>query len=142
VHRGEAVDWFTAVSGSAQIVTAGRKTIPSYGGGGLTPGGPNAYSNADSWYERLNARTVIGLSRDARRLVLFTVDRAGGSLGMTVGEAAEFLIAHYGVWEALNLDGGGSTSLAVQGRGLLNVPSEGGSGRALGSSLAIFAGPK
>jgi exopolysaccharide biosynthesis protein len=38
------------------------------------------------------------------------VDRAGGSLGMQVGEMADVLIRDYDVFNALNLDGGGSTS--------------------------------
>lgn len=138
VHLGDRSQLFNAVAGSAQIVTAGSKSIPTYGPEGLAPGGPNNYSSADSWYERVNARTVIGLTRDARRLVLLVVDRA------TVGEAADFLIANYAVWDALNLDGGGSTSLAMEdpvtheGR-LLNTPSEVPQGRAVGSSFAVFA---
>ncbi|MEO8097357.1 MAG: phosphodiester glycosidase family protein [Acidobacteriota bacterium] len=128
----------TAVAGSAQIVTEGVRTIPVYKPGELTPGGPNNYSNIDSWYERVNARTMIGLSQDARQLVLFVVDR------MTVGEAADFLIANYGVWNALNLDGGGSTTLAMEDPStheaiLVNAPSEGSTGRAVGSNLAVFA---
>ncbi len=138
VKQGDVGELFNAVSGSAQIVTAGVKTIPVYGDAGLTPGGPNNYSNADSWYERVNARTVIGLTRDARRLILLVVDRA------TVGEAAEFLIANYAVWDALNLDGGGSTSLAMEDpethiARLLNAPPEGAQGRSVGSSLVVFA---
>ena len=39
---------------------------------------------------------------------MFTVDKAGGSLGMTPGEIANLLISNYGVYNALNLDGGGS----------------------------------
>jgi len=137
VRQGDVGELFNAVSGSAQIVTAGVKTIPVYGDAGLTPGGPNNYSNADSWYERVNARTVVGLTRDARRLILLVMDRA------TVGEAAEFLIANYAVWDALNLDGGGSTSMAMEDpvthiARLLNTPPEGPQGRSVGSSLAVF----
>ena len=142
----ENIELWNAVAGSAQIVTSGVKTIPVYldeahPRAPLVAGGPGPYSNADSWYERVNARTVIGLTRDGRTLVLFIVDRAAGSLGMTVGEAADLLARDYGVWDALNLDGGGSTTLAMQqdGRGVaVNTPSEGGLGRAVGSSLAVF----
>ena len=34
----------------------------------------------------------------------FTVDKAGGSEGMQVGEVADVLRRDYGVWDALNLD--------------------------------------
>jgi exopolysaccharide biosynthesis protein len=138
-HVVENVTLWNAVSGSAQIVTDGVKTIPTYIDGGLTPGGPQPYSSADSWYERVNARTAIGLSHDGRVLTLLTVDR------MTVGEVADLLISGYGVYNALNLDGGGSTSLAIQDPitkvgALANVSSDDPAGRAVGSNLAIWAG--
>jgi len=43
------------------------------------------------------------------------VDNAGGSRGMSVGEVADMLIHDYGVYNALNLDGGASTGLWVRG---------------------------
>ena len=140
----ESVRLWTAVSGSAQIVSNGQKTIPSYSRG---PGGLNSdfgYSNDYSWYDVLRARTAIGLTVDNRTLVLFTVDESGGSLGLSVGELADLLIRDYKVFSALNLDGDGSTSLAIEdpeshvGR-LFNNSSGGVLGRPVGSSLAVFA---
>jgi exopolysaccharide biosynthesis protein len=147
----EKITLWNVVAGSAQIVTNGVRTIPVYSDeqhpdGALTPGGPGNYSNSKSWYDALNARTAIGLTRGGRTLILFTVDRAGGSLGMSVGEVAELLINDYGVHDALNLDGGGSTSLAMEdpvthsGK-LINVSSDNPNGRAVGSNLAVFAAP-
>ena len=53
-HILERVEVWNAVSGSAQIVTNGGKTIPRYAPlGVLQPGGPNAYSNAKSCTRRL-----------------------------------------------------------------------------------------
>src|SRR5215813_7374797 len=112
-HVREKVTVWNAVAGSAQIVTAGVKTIPTYDGE-LTPGGPGHYNAAKSWYDQITARTAVGLTQDARRLVLFTVDGKGGSLGMKIGEVADLLIKDFEVWDALNLDGGGSTSMAMQ----------------------------
>ena len=79
--------------------------------------GPGTFSNEKSWYKVATARTAIGLSRDGRTLTLFTVDVRGGSDGMRVGEVADLLMADYGVWNALNLDGGGSTSMAMEESG-------------------------
>jgi exopolysaccharide biosynthesis protein len=89
--------------------------------GPLVGPGPANYSNSNSWYNLINARTAIGLTQDKRTLVLFTVDvrptsGADRSQGMRVGEVADVLL-QYGVWNALNLDGGGSTSMAMQGPG-------------------------
>jgi hypothetical protein len=138
-HILEPVKVWNAVSGSAQIVTGGETTIPEYAPRGvLQPGGPNAYSNAKSWYAQINARSAIGISKDGVTLVLFTVDARGGSAGMSVGEVADLLIEDYGVYQALNLDGGGSTTLAVDGR-IVNVSSDNPKGRKVGSSLTVFA---
>jgi exopolysaccharide biosynthesis protein len=78
--------------------------------------------------------------------VILVVDRAGGSLGMTVGEVADLLIKDYAVEDALNLDGGGSSSLAIEdpvtkAAGWVNVSSDNPAGRAVADSLAIFAQP-
>jgi len=148
-HVLENVTVGNALAGSAQIVTNGVNTVPVYADtthpdGLLTPGGPGNYSNNNSWYELTNARTAIGLSQDGKTLVLFTVDNAGGSRGMTVTEVANLLIQDYGVYNALNLDGGGSTSMAIQdpatglGR-FVNASSDNPNGRLEGSSLAVFA---
>ena len=150
-HVQEKRRVWNALAGSAQIITNGIKTIPSYGGWPgsgaiLTRGGPGNYSDANSWYDVLQARTVIGLSRNNKTLYLFTVDRAGGSLGMRVGEIAELLIRDYRVYNALNLDGGGSTSMAMEDpvthRGaMVNQSSDNPDGRSVGSNLAVFARP-
>lgn len=142
---------WNAFSGSAQIVTEGVKTIPCYVETArpeckLAGPGPRNYSNDNSWYSLLNARTSIGLSRDNRTLFLFTVDRANGSEGMSIPEVADLLIRDYGVYNALNMDGGGSVSLAMEDpvthvRALVNASSESSAGRPVATSLAIFAAP-
>jgi exopolysaccharide biosynthesis protein len=134
-----------ALAGSAQIVTMGVKTIPHYGEE-LTPGGPNGYSAAKPWYDVVTARAAIGLSRDGRTLFLFTVDARGGSDGMRVEEVADMLLSE-GAYDVLNLDGGGSTTLAMEDPGtharrIVNVSSDNPNGRPVGSSLAVFAAPR
>ena len=147
----ENVNLWNTFSGSAQIVSNGTVTIPQYGRetsvGPLTPN--RDYSGSNSWYDVPRARTIIGLTRNNRTLVLFTVDEQGGGTtrtgGMTVRDAAELLVRDYDVYNALNMDGGGSTSLAMEdpvshSRLLVNRPSDTVTGRAVASSLAIFAG--
>jgi hypothetical protein len=77
-------------------------------------------------------------------LFLFTVDSAGGSAGMMIGEVADLLIRDYGVYNALSTDGGGSVSLAMEDpvshvRSLVNSQSNGAFAREVASSLAVFA---
>ena len=66
------------------------------------------------WYDLSNARTAIGLTRDNRTLVIFTVDGTNGGHGLQAGEVADLLIRDYGVYNALNMDGGGSTTVALE----------------------------
>jgi exopolysaccharide biosynthesis protein len=129
-HVRERVRLWNAVSGSAQIVTAGARSTPPL-----------------AWYDALAARTAIGISRDGRTLTLFTVDAKGDSEGMRVTEVADLLVKDYGVWDALNLDGGGSTSLAMvdpltREPRLMNTTAGTAGERAVGSSLAVFARPR
>jgi exopolysaccharide biosynthesis protein len=88
----------------------------------------------------------MGVTEDRRVLILFTVDAAGGSRGMTVSEMADVLHDEFHVYNGLNLDGGGSTTLAmadpVTGEGrVVNAASADARQRAVGSNLAVFAAP-
>ena len=68
-------------------------------------------------------RSAVGFSRDSSTLFLVTVDgRQASSVGMTVAELGDLMRAE-GAWDALNFDGGGSTTLVVQGR-ISNSPSD------------------
>ena len=145
----EPVTLWNVVAGSAQIVTDGVVTVPQYRDAAhpvalLEPGGPNDYSNAVAWSEVATARTAIGLSRDRRTLTLFTADVRGGSEGMRLDEVGRVLSDQYGVWDALNLDGGGSTSMVLADpmtgeAALVNTSSDNPTGREVATSLAVFA---
>jgi len=138
----ENVELWNALAGSGQILTNGVKTIPEYTDAThpddlLTPGPvpplgplPLTYTRAGRhWYDLSNARTAIGVTKDGLTLVLFTVDGTNGGHGLQVGEVADLLKNDYGVWNALNLDGGGSTTMAIEDpmtheRKLVNVPAD------------------
>ncbi len=95
-------------------------------------GGPRLLANGQfvggegfrpSFSERRHPRTAIGRLADGR-IVLMVV---GGrqpyhSLGMTLVELAA-LMRQLGVTDAMNLDGGGSTTLVVRGV-VINLPSD------------------
>jgi hypothetical protein len=71
-------------------------------------------------------RSAVGLDAAAVTLYLVTVDGdQQKSLGMTAGELAGFLVG-IGVSDALELDGGGSSTLYVRKEGgVVNAPSDG-----------------
>lgn len=59
-----------------------------------------------------HARTALGITRD-NKLILFTVDKSDDSLGMTLDELST-MMEQLGAVTAINLDGGGSTSIAFE----------------------------
>jgi hypothetical protein len=67
-------------------------------------------------------RAALGLAANGRLLAVACDGRADDEAGLTLAELAETLVA-LGARAALNLDGGGSTSLVCAGR-LRNVPRE------------------
>jgi hypothetical protein len=122
-----AVPLYNAVSGSERILTNGRVTA-----GAVTFGEPTL----------LHPRTIAGISPD-RRLVIATIDgrQTGVSEGFYGRESADLLL-QYGCVDAVNLDGGGSTTLvfADPTPRVVNRISDP-TPRAVGASLAIFAAP-
>lgn len=83
----------------------------------------------------LHPRTAAGRLKDGKLLLVSVDGRQSISGGMTLVQLADFMLAE-GCVEAINLDGGGSTTLATP-LGLLNSPSEGDQ-RPVCNALAIF----
>lgn len=88
-------------------------------------------------------RTAVGFSADRKTMILAAVDgRQTDSRGMTYKELAE-LMKEYGAHYALNLDGGGSTTMVARKPGtesvnVVNEPSDG-SERSVPNGIGIFA---
>jgi exopolysaccharide biosynthesis protein len=59
------------------------------------------------------ARTAVGITQN-KHIVLFTVDGKSGVSGMTLRELAEFMLNDLQVNAAMNLDGGGSTTMCIK----------------------------
>lgn len=70
----------------------------------------------------LHPRTLLGLDRGERHLLLVVADgrQAGYSEGLTMREAADLMAAH-GCYNALNLDGGGSSIMLLEQQGQLKT---------------------
>ena len=66
-------------------------------------------------------RTAVGWDKERNWLLLIADGRQAASVGLTLPETA-VLFAQLGAVEALNLDGGSSTQLVINGE-LINVPS-------------------
>ncbi|HEY3562215.1 MAG TPA: phosphodiester glycosidase family protein [Kribbella sp.] len=110
--RPDAADVAAAVSGNYQLAKDGKV--------------PADVPDAD-----LAPRTAIGFDADGSRMILLTVDgRATGSRGLSLKEMGELMIS-LGADDALNLDGGGSSTMLARTPGkaapdVVNDPSDGG----------------
>ncbi|MFU8803609.1 MAG: phosphodiester glycosidase family protein, partial [Bradymonadaceae bacterium] len=95
-------------------------------------------NDAGSFCTTRHPRTAAGFSQDGNKLYLAVVDgRTTSSRGMTCTELGQ-LMKNLGAHTAINLDGGGSTTMWVQGKGVVNVPSDG-SQRTVANHLAVHA---
>ncbi|MBP7707387.1 MAG: phosphodiester glycosidase family protein [Candidatus Aminicenantes bacterium] len=103
--------------------------------GGRPPAAdPGVY--AAGFAESRHPRTAVGVRADGR-LLLVTVDgrQPEHSVGMSIAELAA-LIGELGAVEALNMDGGGSTTMVVGGR-VVNGPSDLTGERPVGDALLL-----
>jgi len=89
-----------------------------------------------------NPRSALGISQDGKTLYLIAVDGRSHSVGATHSEMTSLLLG-YGIYDAIHLDGGGSTTIAAKPMGkndvvLLNKPSDG-SERKVVNALGVFS---
>ncbi|MQA07508.1 MAG: phosphodiester glycosidase family protein [Pseudonocardiaceae bacterium] len=91
----------------------------------------------------LAPRTSAGVSADGKTVYLTAVDgRSSDSVGMSLRELAD-LLREFGADDAVNLDGGGSTTLVARESGADNVtvrnaPSDGAE-RAVANGIGVFS---
>ena len=122
------------VSAAPMLVRNGRVDIDAATEGTVDPAD---LSFGYAWADSRQPRTMAGV--DARgRLLLVTVDgrQTDGSEGFTLQEGAAYMRS-LGAVQALNLDGGGSTAMAVDGV-LVNHPSDATGERAVGDTVQVL----
>ena len=91
-----AKDWQLVIGGHGLLVDQGQ----------MVP-----YTKDLSALGGIRARTAAGISQDGKTLYLIAVEgRTAESKGITLGNLS-LLLTKLGVWKAVNLDGGGSTTM-------------------------------
>lgn len=103
----------TAIGGGPRLLEAGRTQITAV---------PERFQKDVA--QGLAPRTAVGITAESKILLVAVDGRAPNrSIGMTLDELAE-LMKELGAVEAMNLDGGGSTTFVLEGK-TLNAPSDG-----------------
>ncbi|MFZ5597623.1 MAG: S-layer homology domain-containing protein [Bacillota bacterium] len=147
--RGQAAEFIKT------NIKVGDIIVPEYK---VTPGGNSIWAGTGGWSMLVHegsimsdfptsiggsvARTAIGYSQDKGTLYLVCVEKSSASAGFTLPELASFM-AGLGAYDALNLDGGGSTTIVVRPLGetspvLVNKPQNGVQ-RYLPTAVGIFS---
>jgi uncharacterized protein YgiM (DUF1202 family) len=97
---------YNAISGDRMLVSRGQKV-----------------AGLDS--QIVNPRTAVGINGNGRFLYLLVIDGRETSIGATFSQTADLLLSH-GVHTGMALDGGGSSTLVIEGVDrkprLLNTP--------------------
>lgn len=106
-------------------------------------GAVKPYTRDIKFIDGVRARTAVGISQDGKTVYVVTAEgRTKRSSGLTIAELAKFM-QEIGVYKAMNLDGGGSTTMAVRNLGDLNRtkatnPERNGAERRVVNGLGVY----
>jgi exopolysaccharide biosynthesis protein len=132
----------TMVAGGTANLSGVANAIAGFGY--VVQNGVNVASAASGANTASDPRMLVGLSQNDQYLYLVSVDSGSSDgNGVTGSEEANIMLA-LGAYNAINLDGGGSTSMVVQGANgkpdVLESPFTGAE-RYDGNNLGVFAEP-
>ena len=106
-------------------------------------GAVKPYTRDIKFIDGVRARTAVGISQDGKTVYVVAAEgRTKRSSGLTIAELAKFM-QEIGVYKAMNLDGGGSTAMAVRNLGDLNKtratnPERNGAERRVVNGLGVY----
>ncbi|WP_377914222.1 phosphodiester glycosidase family protein [Bacillus songklensis] len=122
------------VNGGPRLLQHGRVNIDAANEGFHWNDNPEFYYR---FGERRNPRTLAGVTNDGK-ILLVTIDghQPGYSVGANFEESARIMQA-LGAKDAVNLDGGGSTTMTI-GSELINRPSDSTGERPIGDAIVLL----
>ena len=122
------------VNGGPRLVAGGREEITAFAEGFVYPENPEFYYR---FGVRRNPRTIAGVTPGGDLLLVAVDGRAPGySVGASFEEEAR-IMQSLGAREAVNLDGGGSTTMTL-GTKLVTRPSDATGERPIGDAVVIL----
>jgi uncharacterized protein YigE (DUF2233 family) len=162
ISEGKVVSELDRESRNPVLLITARNEVRIFGGSFQKQDLTNAHQAMQGWYGvggllvdngkvvteilDIHPRTAVGVSQDGRYLFLTVVDgrQPGLSEGMSLVELAEWMTQQLGCWDAMNLDGGGSTTMVMRNPDasarIVNSPS-GGVQRSVANHLGVHAEP-
>ncbi|MFE6039957.1 phosphodiester glycosidase family protein [Streptomyces sp. NPDC056452] len=123
----------TILNGGPELVRDGRLHVTPAADGMVQPGNESFYYG---WVHKRNPRTLAGVDADGRTVLVTADGRSTDALGLSIPESAAVARA-LGLRAAVNLDGGGSTTMVVDGE-VINDPSDATGERPVGDALLIL----
>ena len=116
----------------AEDITNGASLLVKDGSPDLTF---EAEKISKSFAETRHPRTAAAVTKNGEILFVTVDGRSESSGGISLKDLADFLIS-LGAVDAINLDGGGSTTMVIQGK-VVNQPSDKEGERAIGDAIII-----
>ncbi len=121
------------VNGGPELVRQGRTHVTPRRDGFVRPDDPSTYYGFSA---QRNPRTFAGVDEQGRTIIVTADGRSLSSNGLSVTEAGD-VARDLGLVNALNLDGGGSTTMVVGGI-VTNQPSDATGERPIGDALLVL----
>lgn len=122
--RADSPGVLDIVSGNTMVVADGQVVYPS---------------SCSTNMCRKNPRTAIGMTANGRVMMLVVDGRTSVSEGFTLHRLGHWL-RDLGVVNAVNLDGGGSATMWISGRGVVNHPTDSTGERPVSNAVVVLPG--
>lgn len=122
------------VNGGPTLVQNGQLDVTAKRDGMVRTNDSNSFFYG--WVHKRNPRTFAGVDAQGRTLLVTADGRQTTSLGLSLNEEAH-VAKSLGMVNAMNLDGGGSTTM-VQGGKVMNSPSDATGERPVGDALLLL----
>ena len=122
------------VNGGPVLVSDGTENVSAQRDGMVRKGDSNSFYYG--WVHKRNPRTIAGVDAQGRTLLVTADGRQTTSLGLSIKESAD-VARSLGMVDAINLDGGGSTTMVVDGQ-VVNSPSDAAGQRPVGDAVLVL----
>jgi exopolysaccharide biosynthesis protein len=126
------------VNGGPTLVENGQLNVTAKRDGMVRSNDSNSFFYG--WVHKRNPRTIAGVDAQGRALLVTADGRQTTSLGLSIKESAD-VARSLGMVNAINLDGGGSTTMVQDGQ-VVNSPSDTTGERPVGDALLVLPGRK